>query len=43
LTLTKYFKAAQKLILKPLPEDAKGQTVEHLTTYLAEARGGYCD
>jgi len=43
MTLTKYFKTEQKLILKPLAEDAKEQTIEHLTTYLTDARGDHCD
>lgn len=43
MTLTKYFKTEQKLLLKPLPDGEGAPTIEYLTTYLVDARGNSCD
>lgn len=43
MPLTKYFKIEQKLLLRPIPTGEGAQTIEHLTTYLVDARGTSCD
>jgi PilZ domain len=44
MTLKKYFKTEQKLVLKPLLDAGGEQTnVEHLSTFLIDVRNGYCD
>jgi hypothetical protein len=43
MTMMKYFKTDQKLVLTPLPEGVAGQTIEHLSTFLVDAKNGHCD
>lgn len=43
MKLTKYLKADQKLILKPVADRVADATLEHLSTYLVDARNDWCD
>jgi len=43
MSLSKYFKPDQKLLLTPLPEGQENQTIEYLTTFLVDSKHDYCD